>query len=153
MKTAIFTAPDTRARKGPAHGYPCRPYGWHNKLAGQSVAVSQDYVKLNGDKWAQIYSSADRESDTETPIGVTGTIAWERDGRHVFVQWDLTGSITGDTLVAVWPVKLRPKQIIAGIEYQYGGGDKNPTYLSTNALRIPSQTGVTRRVGHASYMI
>lgn len=118
---------------------------------GSAVYTRGQY---NGGSWSTWNTLAGTKNSGNLSIsGVTGTASWIREDRNVFIRYDLNGSITGDTAVATLPSEIQPSALIAASECQYGTPGKNPTYVSSNALRVPAQAGVTRRVGSISYMM
>ena len=69
------------------------------------------------------------------------------------IRYDLTGAVTADLEVVALPASISPTALTPATEYQYGVTGNNPAYLSSVGLRIPGQTGTTRRVGTITYML
>lgn len=85
--------------------------------------------------------------------GVTGTIwVYKRSG-WIFVQYDLSGTVATDIVVASLPAGftgMTAGRLTLGGEYQYGtgAGAQNQTYLNgTIDIRVPAQGSVNRRRG------
>ena len=107
--------------------------------------------------WHYVPSNQDWSRGNITPSVLTGTIRWVKTSTSVTIFYDLSGTITGDALIASIPEAIRSftPSLLAGTEYLYGGQGNNPVYLNVGAvdLRCPTQTGTTRRVGNISYPI
>src|SRR5699024_5861193 len=116
--------------------------------------ADQKYYGRTGDAWKQIYTTADDIGGTITATALTGTIVWARSGRTVNVWYDLNGTNGSDRQVGQLPPEARPGSngIKPFAEYQYGTLN-NPGYVdgSGGVIRMPTQTGTSRRVGNITF--
>ena len=119
----------------------------------------------NGSTWRTIadkeyYDAQAAAQDTgwqsvTLSAGFTGTVSYRVRQGWVQVYGDVSGTISGDSILAVLPAQARPTGgVLPFATYFYGGPGSNPVYAdgASGNVRAPAQPNTTRRLFNGSWV-
>ena len=87
--------------------------------------------------------------------GFTGTIKYRVRQGWVQVYGDISGTVSGDIVLAVLPTAARPTEgVLPLATYFYGGAGNNPVYVdgSSGNVRASAQPNTTRRLFNGTWV-